>query len=256
MNKTKRLGQHILKDVKIIKKIVSAAQISENDIVFELGSGRGDLTEVLCKSSGKVISTEIDYNLFLITKKRLAKYENLELINCDALKTNYDFNIFVSNIPYSKSREFVEWLVKHNFERAVVTVQKEFAEKIIARPNAKNYRALTVISQGFFFIERLFDINKTSFDPIPKVDSTVLLFKRREVNKINSQVVLSLKKLFSFRSRILLSAIKLLSRDDKDYQHFLKICNSNLFNRRIESLNIDEAFTVAEILAEIKNEYP
>jgi len=255
MDKIRRLGQHILNDVEIIEKIVKAAKISKTDIVFELGSGKGDLTEILCKSSGKVISTEIDYKLFLIAKKRLAKYKNLELLNCDGLKSNNDFNILVSNIPYSKSREFVEWLVKHNIERAVVTVQKEFAEKITARPNAKNYRAITVISQGAFFIERLFDINKTSFNPIPKVDSTVLLIRPRDVSKINPQVVLSLKKLFSFRSRILLSVIKQLLKNDKNYQHFLKTCNSDLFIRRIESLDIDEAFAVAKILAEIENEY-
>ncbi|MFQ6135329.1 MAG: ribosomal RNA small subunit methyltransferase A, partial [Nitrososphaerales archaeon] len=206
MRKRRRLGQHLLRDPEILDRIVKAAYVSSDDTVFEIGTGEGDLTERLCISAGRVISTEIDRTLLETAERRLKEYRNLELILGDGFGTERSFDILVSNIPYSKSGRFIEWLAGRRFKRAVVTVQREFADKVLAELGSHNYRAVSVLAQALFQIQRLFDVGRDAFDPPPKVSSSVLLFRPRGVGAVNRQTVSSLKTLFSFRGRRVSSA--------------------------------------------------
>ena len=103
MIKRKQLGQHFLNSITIAKSIVSDAQISKNDIVYEVGTGLGILTPLLCEKSQKVISIDLDENLIRNAKIKFNDIENLVLKSGDGFKNQDPFTIFVSNLPYSKS---------------------------------------------------------------------------------------------------------------------------------------------------------
>ena len=170
----KNLGQHFLNDSYILTQILNYANIKENEIVYEIGTGHGQLTSKLCEKSSYVISYEIDPLLHSISLKNLCDFNNLELVNADGLTFSKKFDVLVSNLPYDISHKFIEWLITRKFHRAIVTVQKEFAQKITSSPNNKNYRAISVISQLCFHIKLLDEISPEKFYPKPKVNSVIL----------------------------------------------------------------------------------
>jgi 16S rRNA (adenine1518-N6/adenine1519-N6)-dimethyltransferase len=140
----------------------------------------------------------------------MSAFLNLELINGDLFGFPYfDFDVFISNLPYSRSRDALEWLALQKFSRAILTVQKEFADKLQARPGDENYRSITVISQQCFAIKELFDVSKGSFDPPPGVESTVIkLIPRRPAVPMTRATIKNLNLLFSCRKRKTLSVLK------------------------------------------------
>ena len=255
MNKRQKLGQHLLKDSSILNNIVKASNIASGDTIFEIGTGEGDLTEKLCSSASKVISIEIDKHLFEKAKQRLKKYGNLELIQGDGFKINRSFDLLISNIPYSKSRKFIEWLAYQKFKCSVVTVQTEFAEKILAKPGLDNYKAISVLAQNLFQIQKLFEVRKEDFYPPPKVDSTAISLRPKREENVRPQTVSALKTLFSFRGRLVSSALKNIFKNDmKQFKRLAEIFGSTITQKRVEQLTSDEAFWIANMLAEISYE--
>lgn len=233
MNKRRLLGQHILVDSDVLSKILDYAEIGKRDIVFEVGTGNGILTTELCKRANKVISCEVDNKLFENARKTLSEYSNIVLIKGDGFKTDYDFDVFVSNLPYSKSRTAIEWLAEKDFDRAVVMVQKEFAAKLLAK-DVSNYRAISALAQYCFNIELVMHITRDSFYPRPKVDSVLLKITKRQ--KVRRDVVQSLKLLFSFKGKKVSGVLRRFKIDIKS-------------DKRVERLSPEEAVRLAEIIA-------
>ncbi len=250
MKRRHRLGQHLLKDPEILDRIVEAANLSRDSTVFEIGTGEGDLTERLCRYAGQVVSTEVDRGMFEVAEPKLRGHQNLELILGDGFSVNRFFNVLVSNIPYSRSRQFVEWLVEKRPERAVVTVQMEFGDKLLAGPGADNYRAVTVVAQALFHVTRLFNVGREAFSPPPQVDSTVLLLQPRTGVQVDLQLVSSLKTLFSFRGRQVSSALKHIFKDEMRLQRLREALGDEMLRTRIEHLTVDEAVSIAKRLVE------
>ena len=199
MNKRKSLGQHFLKSILIAKSIVSFAEITPNDIVLEVGTGRGILTPYLCEKARKVISIEKDPILYSKAKENFSKFSNLILEQGDAFKTRHDFTIFVSNLPYSESRRAIEWLVQRRFERAIIMVQKEFFQKLTMKTGEKKRRAISVIANYSLDIQDLMEVRKTNFIPAPRVDSVVIGITQKE--QISEDIVRAINKLFSFKRK-------------------------------------------------------
>ena len=112
MNKRKKYGQNFLTSTSIAKFIGSASKITKNDIVYEIGTGKGILTPILCKYAKHVITVEIDMKLYSSAVQRFSEIPNLTLKNGDGFKSTEKFDIFVSNLPYSKSRIAVQWLLQ------------------------------------------------------------------------------------------------------------------------------------------------
>ncbi len=233
MNKRRLLGQHILVDSDVLSKILDYAEIGKKDVVFEVGTGNGILTTELCKRANKVISCEVDNKFFEKARKTLSEYSNIVLIKGDGFKTDYDFDVFVSNLPYSKSRTAIEWLAEKDFDRAVVMVQKEFAAKLLAK-DVSNYRAVSALAQYCFNIEQVMHITKDSFYPRPKVDSVLLKITKRQ--KVNRDIVQSLKLLFSFKGKKVSGVLRRFKIDIKS-------------DKRVERLSPEEAVRLAEIIA-------
>ncbi|MGI0046341.1 MAG: ribosomal RNA small subunit methyltransferase A [Nitrosotalea sp.] len=198
MSKRHTLGQHFLTSNSIAKSIVTLAGIKRDDIVLEVGTGKGILVPYLCKKAKRVISIEKDSKLYTDAKSRFSYISNLTLEHGDAFEMDVDFTVFVSNLPYSESRNAIEWLSQRKFSHAVITVQKEFAQKLLAR-EGKGRRAISVLASYCFEVKHLMDIKKANFEPTPKVDSVVISLKQKQ--RISEDILGAVNKLFSFRRK-------------------------------------------------------
>jgi 16S rRNA (adenine1518-N6/adenine1519-N6)-dimethyltransferase len=226
------LGQHFLADKAILGKIIDAASIQDNESVCEAGTGNGVLTAELCKKAAKVCSYEIDKKLFENMQKTLL-FPNLVLENKDLFKTEQKFDVFVSNLPYSRSRDAFEWLATRRFDRAVIMVQKEFADKLFALPGDDNYRAITVVCALCFDIKRLFKVGRNSFNPPPSVESEVLHLVCKQV--LEPDFVKKINMIFSKRNKKAASVAKTFG-----------IVNAEFGQRRIDQLGPEEIMKIAK----------
>ncbi|MEM4496046.1 MAG: 16S rRNA (adenine(1518)-N(6)/adenine(1519)-N(6))-dimethyltransferase RsmA [Archaeoglobaceae archaeon] len=168
----------MLVEKNLLKRIVSYAELSEADVVLEVGCGTGNLTEFLLKYAGKVIGIEKDRKFVEVLKKRFyekIKSEKFVLIEGDALRVDFpEFNKFVSNIPYNISSPLTFKLFNYDFDLAVVMYQKEFAERLVREDNR-----LGIISKAYCMAEILEIVKPKVFHPKPKVESAIVrIFKK------------------------------------------------------------------------------
>ncbi len=205
MIKRKKLGQHFLNSQTIAKKIIHAADITSDDIVYEIGTGLGILTPHLCKNANKVISIDADMELFKKAKNAFSQIVNLELKHGDGFKSKKKFSIFVSNLPYSKSKDAFEWLAVTPFSHGVIMVQKEFADKLLSKSH-KDRRAVSILANHTLEIQTISKVGKQNFTPNPKVDSVILKIKKRK--SINKDLVKVINKIFSYRRKKISNILK------------------------------------------------
>lgn len=191
-NKPKKsLGQNFLIDKNIQRKISEAAGFCASDIVLEIGAGRGEITKLIAPLTAKVYAVELDTSLIGILKNNLALSMNVEVLRADILK--FDFEEFfkekavskikvVGNIPYYITTPIIERLFEYRdkIKSIYLTVQKEFAQRMIAKPGSKDFGSFSCFVQYYALVRKLFLIKKTSFNPQPKVDSCFLSFYIRE----------------------------------------------------------------------------
>ena len=227
MNKRKKLGQHFLKSKTIAKSIVSNAKITRNDVILEVGTGYGILIPYICKNAKRVYSIERDRRLHISAKSDF-DYTNLILEHGDGFNSEHDFSIFISNLPYSKSRYAIEWLLQKKFSRAVIMVQKEFAEKLVSK---EEHKAISVLANYGFRIKFLMNVKKSNFMPIPKVDSTVILLEKKSV--VSKELILIINKIFSYRRKTLQNILKQFSLNSTS-------------KKRLDELSGDEIIKIAQ----------
>jgi 16S rRNA (adenine1518-N6/adenine1519-N6)-dimethyltransferase len=182
----KSLGQNFLIDQNIIDKIIDVVQI-KNKSILEIGPGTGNLTKnILKKKPKKLIVIEKDNILAELLKKNLGN--DINIINNDVLKVDEntldeDILTVFGNLPYNISTEILcNWIlnIKNKnfwFDNLVLMFQKEVADRIIAKFNTKNYGRLSILSNWKLEIEKICDVQPSSFFPKPKIDSSVLLLK-------------------------------------------------------------------------------
>lgn len=231
MIKRKQLGQHFLNSKIIAKKIITEASISEKDTVFEVGTGMGVLTPLLCDKAGSVISVEADKELYKKAKTAFSNISNLKLKHGDGFKTKENFSVFVSNLPYSESKTAIEWLAQRSFSHGIIMVQREFAEKLLA--NKKSRRAISVIANYSFDIEKISNVNSKNFSPPPKVNSIILKITQKKL--LNKKMIQTINKIFSYRRKKLQNIFK----------QFGKITTRQ---ERLDDLSGDEIIEIAKEL--------
>ena len=229
MTRRQRLGQHFLISQSVARTIVTTARITKDDIVLEIGTGKGILLPFLCKDAKKVISFETDKNLHAYSLAKYSNLSNLVLRYEDGFKSNDDFTVFVSNLPYSESRKAMEWLLQKKFSRAIVMVQKEFAEKIAS--TGKEKRAISVLVRYAANIEQIMKVNKNNFHPKPKVDSVVL--KLIPKKKLSKKLVTLVNRLFSYKRKKVQNIYKQFGKEIKS-------------DKRLEDLSGDEIIEIAK----------
>jgi len=205
------LGQHYLTDPSVTATMVRLAAIEWDDRVLEIGTGRGALTRALSGVAERFEAFELDRNNYLATKE-LGLDVALQL--GDAFADSREFDVLVSSLPYSESSNFVEWLSRHRYERAVVLLQRDFVDKLLALPGRDAYRAISVVSQISSEVRRERDVPRESFDPPPKVSSVVVVIRPREVLSLDE--IRLVKLLFSQRRRKLSGALKQLGLSTRE----------------------------------------
>jgi 16S rRNA (adenine1518-N6/adenine1519-N6)-dimethyltransferase len=197
MSKRHRLGQHFLISQSVAKKIVNTAKITKDDIVLEIGTGHGILIPYLCKKAKKVISIESEKKLYLESISKFKNFSNLVLKHENGFKSNEKFSILVSNLPYSQSRLAMEWLIQKKFSRAILMVQTEFAEKILA--SGKDRKAISILVNHSNDVELEMKVNRSNFSPMPNVNSTVIKLTRKK--QISKNLIKTVNQLFSYRRK-------------------------------------------------------
>ena len=233
MIKRKLLGQHFLNSKSIAEFIVKEARISETDVVFEIGTGLGILTPLLCENAHKVISVDADENLIKKAKSKFSEFDNLVLKSGDGFKKRDIFSIFVSNLPYSKSKDAIEWLAENSFSHGVIMVQKEFAEKLLA--TSKNRRAISIIATHAFDIEKISDVGKNNFSPPPKVDSVILKISKKTT--MDKKLILTINDIFSYRRKTVKNILKQFDKQ-------------STIEKRIDDLSGDDIVNLAKQILE------
>ena len=233
MIKRKLLGQHFLNSKSIAEFIVKEARISKTDIVFEIGTGLGILTSLLCKNAQKVISVDADRNLIKKVKSELTQFDNLLLKWGDGFKQKDEFSIFVSNLPYSKSKDAIEWLAQNSFSHGIIMVQKEFAEKLVA--TSKNRRAVSIIATYAFDIEKISDVGKNNFSPPPKVDSVILKISKKTI--MDEKLISTINNIFSYRRKTVKNILKQFNKQ-------------STIEKRVDDLSGDEIVNLAKQILE------
>ena len=196
-NPRKRFGQHWLKDQAVLNQIVRAAELGEYDRVLEIGPGRGALTEKLLLSKASFIhAIELDQDLVDGLRKRFEKYErfNLEVgdvLNQSLLPPNgISLNKVVANIPYNITSPLLKRLIGElgclpeiRYERLVLLLQKEVAERILAEPGQNNFSAMSIRFQLMANSMGICEVPPRCFKPAPKVHSKVVLIEPLDVSK-------------------------------------------------------------------------
>ncbi|MEP7076563.1 MAG: 16S rRNA (adenine(1518)-N(6)/adenine(1519)-N(6))-dimethyltransferase RsmA [Acidobacteriota bacterium] len=184
------LGQNFLVDPLYIAKIVDALEVQPGNIVVEIGPGRGALTERLVAHADRIIALEIDRDLVPLLRDRFKNDENLIVIEADVLKTDLaelvppdmhtdpsspPFKV-VANLPYYISTAVLQKLAeqRHLLSTLVLMFQREVVDRITAAPGNSDRGFLTVLTEAFFEVERLFDVPAEAFRPQPKVRSSVV----------------------------------------------------------------------------------
>lgn len=177
----KEQGQSHVVDEGILERMIDYANLKSSDVILEIGSGLGNLTEFLVREAGKVVVVEKDERLASILRERLDRRENLEIIQGDVLEIDFpNFDKVVSNLPYSISSPITFRLLEKEFDLGILMYQKEFAERMVAEPGSPNYSRLSV---GVFYrgdAEILEEVTPEKFIPEPEVSSTIVKFKPRK----------------------------------------------------------------------------
>ena len=229
----KRYGQNFLIDQNILTKISNLIN-SENLNILEIGPGDGKLTEkIILKKPSKLTLVEIDRELFQNLEKKYLFSSKINLINADILKYNItcQYELIISNLPYNISSQILVKLstMKLTPDTLILMFQKEFAHRLLE----KKLNSINSLIKCFYNIKLNFNVSKNCFRPMPKVDSSVLTFKKLkkkllEIEEINRFIIFK-RNLFSHKRKSLKNLLK---------KYDLK--QSIDLNLRVEDLKLDE----------------
>ena len=264
----KKFGQNFLIDGHVIEKIISAADITKEDCILEIGPGIGTMTQYLAENAGQVVAVEIDKNLIPILDETLADYDNITIINDDILKVDINKIVqeknngkpikVVANLPYYITTPIIMGL----FEKQVplysitVMVQKEVADRMKVGPGTKDYGALSLAVQYYAEPYLVANVPPNCFIPRPGVGSAVIKltrYKEPPVKVKDEKLMFALvRAAFGQRRKTLQNAIA-----NSNEQSFTKeeakaaITRMGLSeNIRGESLSLTEFAALSDILSE------
>ena len=180
MKAKKKYGQNFLKNEEIIK--------NENDLIIEIGPGRGALTKYLIKKNCDLVCIEIDTDLkFYLDKYQSKKckiiYEDILKVDFKEITKNYQNIYVVGNLPYYITSPIIEHLINNiKSKKMVFMVQKEVADRYSAKVNTKEYGYFTLFLNFYYEVNNEIFVSKNNFDPIPKVDSEVISLSLKDSN--------------------------------------------------------------------------
>lgn len=253
----KSLGQNFLQDENILKKIANSIKTNKNDLIIEIGPGKGALTKYLKEKESYLICYEIDERLKEILKKHednKAKIIFKDFLQANILEDSKNFNYeniyIIANIPYYITTPIIKHIINlDKLESMTLLVQKEVAERFTAIPKTKAYGSLTVYLNYYFHINYLFDVSRFAFNPVPKVESAVINFKRKKekLDVKNEELFFKLiNDSFKMKRKTLKNNLK-----EYDWNKIKKILEKNNLNENIraEELSLEVFKDLANTLA-------
>lgn len=259
----KALGQNFLIDGNIVRKIITTAGITKEDCCIEIGPGMGTLTEELCLQAKRVLAIEKDKTLMPVLQDTLQGFNNCEVVFGDVLELDLKKLILeklpgenvkvVANLPYYITTAILEKLLESDLplDSISVMVQKEVADRIVAKPNSKDYGALTLLIGIKAKAEYAMKVPRSVFIPQPNVDSAVvrLSIRKEKLTPYEKELSYIIKAAFSKRRKTILNAISSYDeRLSKDIvREALNACSIEE-SRRGESLSLEEYIELAKSL--------
>ncbi len=266
----KNLGQNFIVDENILNGIINAAGLQYHDTVLEIGPGIGTLTKALAEIVENVIAIELDRDIIeILNGTLLREYDNIILVQDDALKIEYDELLalylkdqkkvkVVANLPYYITTPLLMKLATSSkrVKDLVLTVQKEAAQRLMAKVGTKEYSAVTVILNYYYNIELVMKLTPNVFLPPPKVDSAVIKLEKH----LESPVYLEDEELFiEFVKKSFAKRRKTLKNNLKDLalitqEDFSKILDEHDLDSMVRAQDL-ELFTFASIFNVFYNRY-
>lgn len=270
----KRFGQNFLTDKNILGNIVEKAGVTSNDFILEVGPGHGALTEILLNKSKEVHAVEIDRDLSGVLKEKFQNHKNFKLTTGDVLDFNlselelndYELNNrkVIGNIPYYITTPIImkfinekELKVKgikntsHLFSEIIILIQKEVADRMVAKPGTKDYGALSVICQYACEVEHLLFIGRKHFYPVPQVDSQVVKLKIKnddEYDIKNPEIFWKIiHGVFISRRKNLRNSLKIAGFSNEQIE---KISNKVDLSLRGETFNLNDFSNLSNLLSD------
>ena len=258
----KSLGQNLLIDKNIINKIVNIEQLC-NQRIFEVGPGSGNLTDYIYKKNPKsIFLVEKDTRFCEILKNKFNGNEKIKILNNDILK--YDLNnhreskvVVFGNLPYNISTQILANFIKVNFwppfyKKIIFMFQNEVADRILAKPNTKDYSRISILANFKLEVIDHFKISRKWFYPSPKIDSKIIVFRPREkidykINKIEN--LEEITKIFFSNKRKMIN--KVFSKLFKNHLELAKKLSINLKSRPSE-LSFDNYYRLTEFYEKSK----
>ncbi len=254
MQYKKNLGQHFLKDQNIVDKLVRYINPSRHDEVIEIGPGDGVMTKSIINKVKKMILVEKDYDLIDNLKSSFREYENSLILNIDILKYNLDSLDrpvrVIGNLPYNISTEIIFKMCNCNkIIDMHFMLQKEVVDRIVAKSNSKVYGRLSIMSQAYFNVKKLFDISENVFSPKPKVKSSFVRLSARKYpfyNKNHENIFYEIvKSAFEGRRKMIKTSLKsYLSEYDFNAMDLRP-------NLRAENLTVDDYLFISNYVQKV-----
>lgn len=263
MRAKKSLGQNFLVDPNLQRKIVDALEPSGEDVVVEIGPGTGALTRHLAGRVKRLVAVEVDDRLADALSEELGETPGFEIWKMDALRLDLrDVSSdpgaikVIGNIPYNITSPLLFHLLerRHRPGRIVVMVQKEVADRITAPPGEKAYGALSVGVRAVAEVERLFNVGRRAFRPVPDVDSTVIRITPHHPPRLEAGEEEDLRELtrvvFGWRRKQLQKTLRSaaeygLGREELDA---VRLETGLDLDRRPETLTPDELIELSRVL--------
>ena len=220
----KKFGQNFLIDANVLERIISDSGITKDDLVVEIGPGIGTMTQYLCEAAREVVVIEIDETLIPILNYTLSDYDNVEIINDDALKVDIEKIArekndgkpikVVANLPYYITTPIIMSLLEGDvpIESITIMVQKEVAERMQTGPGSKEYGALSLAVQYYADAHILMNVPANCFMPRPKVDSSVIkldIYKEKQIKVSDEEMMFKIiRASFNQRRKTLVNGLK------------------------------------------------
>jgi 16S rRNA (adenine1518-N6/adenine1519-N6)-dimethyltransferase len=255
----KRFGQHFLTRPTVLHGILRLAELSADDVVVEIGAGRGTLTAALAASAQRLLALELDRDLIAPLRQRFADRPHVEIIHVDAL--TFDFTQLpppikvVANLPYGTAVAILTRLfeLRARLQCAVIMLQREVAARLYAAPGTKAYGSLTLLTQWYASVVKGFNVPPAAFSPPPKVMSTVVKILPRSTPPVAVQdealLFQVIRAAFAQRRKMLANALRhaFPQIDPQLLQRTLERISITA-TRRGETLSLDEFARLTDAL--------
>ena len=265
----KKFGQNFLIDSNILESIVSAADITKDDFVLEIGPGIGTMTQYLCEAARQVVAVEIDKMLIPILKDTLSEYDNVEVINQDVLKLDIKALAqeknngkpikVVANLPYYITTPIIMGLFESKvpIESITIMVQKEVADRMQTGPGSKDYGALSLAVHYYADAKVQLNVSASCFMPRPNVDSAVIKLTAHEKPVVDVDETLMFKVIrasFNQRRKTLVNGLKNSSELDYTKEEIVQAIKAigKEENIRGEKLTLEEFAALSNSLKVVR----